>query len=142
MKNLSQEWLAAWDFKLVKKALSERSRLLNNAPHRVWPLRFGVPLYPDGRISRLQLKAGLMVYDWLGRNLRSNFQHRYFNEQTFTTHFPALDATLLQGGFTYTDAQTDDARLVLELIAGAMAAGAIAVNYCRVTGLLQQQENF
>jgi len=39
--------------------------LLKLAPHRVWPLRFGVPLYKGSRIGTLQLKAGLTLYDIL-----------------------------------------------------------------------------
>jgi glycerol-3-phosphate dehydrogenase len=39
----------------------------------------------------------------------------------------------LKGGFTYADAQTDDARLVLELVSGAMAQGAVCVNYVKLT---------
>src|SRR3989338_7205817 len=36
-------YLESLDFKLVKKALAERQMLLAMAPHRVWPLRFGLP---------------------------------------------------------------------------------------------------
>jgi hypothetical protein len=43
----------------------------------------------------------------------------------------------LKGGFTYADAQTDDARLVLELVSGAVAAGAMCVNYCKLTGITE-----
>ena len=42
-------YLESFDFKLVKKALAERQMLLAMAPHRVWPLRFGVPIYQDSR---------------------------------------------------------------------------------------------
>ncbi|MDO8414120.1 MAG: glycerol-3-phosphate dehydrogenase/oxidase [Gallionellaceae bacterium] len=132
-------YLETWDFKLVKKALVERSRLLSNAPHRVWPLRFGIPLYPESRIGHLQLKAGLMLYDFLGGNLRSALRHNHFGRKTFSLYFPALDEAMLQGGFTYTDAQTDDARLVLELIAGAMAAGAVCVNYCQLKSSVEKR---
>src|SRR3989338_2190350 len=51
-------YLESYDFKLVKKALSERQRLLEIAPHRVWPLRFGVPVYSDSRVGTFQMKAG------------------------------------------------------------------------------------
>ena len=132
-------YLESYDFKLVKKALRERQLLLRIAPHRVWPLRFGVPVYTEGRISRLQLKLGLLIYDFLASNLSSSIisplgkmAHHYFSRQAFARRFPALDTTGLKGGFSYSDAQTDDARLVLELIDGAIAAGAVCVNYCRL----------
>ena len=44
-------YLESYDFKLVKKALRERRLLLKNAPHRIWPLRFGVPVYQNSRVG-------------------------------------------------------------------------------------------
>jgi glycerol-3-phosphate dehydrogenase len=130
-------YLETYDFKLVRKAILERQRLLELAPHRVWPLRFGVPIYKDSRIGILQLKAGLVLYDLLAGFPGHDIAHRYFDRAAFTGRFPALDSDDLKGGFTYGDAQTDDARLVLELIAGALDAGAVCVNYCRLTGLIE-----
>src|SRR4030065_2540132 len=60
-------YLESLDFKLVRKALAERQMLLSMAPHRVWPLRFGVPIYTDSRIGALRLKAGLTLYHFLAR---------------------------------------------------------------------------
>jgi len=130
-------YLETWDFKLVRKAIQERQRLLELAPHRVWPLRFGVPIYQDSRIGTLQLKAGLTLYDFLAGFPGADIAHRHFDRDAFAKRFPALVSNGLKGGYTYGDAQTDDARLVLELIAGAMASGAICVNYCRLTGLIE-----
>src|SRR5881397_1401810 len=36
-------YLEHGDFALVREALRERRRLLHNAPHLVWPLRFIIP---------------------------------------------------------------------------------------------------
>jgi glycerol-3-phosphate dehydrogenase len=130
-------YLETYDFKLVRKAILERQRLLELAPHRVWPLRFGVPVYKDSRIGSLRLKAGLMLYDLLACFPDRDIAHRHFDHAAFAERFPVLDSDGLKGGFTYGDAQTDDARLVLELIAGAMAAGAVCVNYCKLTGLME-----
>jgi len=130
-------YLETFDFKLVKKALRERQMLLQIAPHRVWTLRFGIPVYADSRVGRLQFKIGLMIYDFLASSPTRKRLHHYFNRQEFSQRFLMLDTTGLKGGFTYSDAQTDDARLVLELIDGAMNAGAVAVNYCRLTRLTE-----
>lgn len=132
-------YLESFDFRLVKKALAERQMLLQTAPHRVWPLRFGVPVYADSRIGRLQLKLGLMLYDFLAASPLRNMAHQYFNRLVFSRHFSSLDTTGLKGGFTYGDAQTDDARLVLELIAGAMNAGAVCVSYCKLENLTEHK---
>lgn len=136
-------YLETYDLKLVKKALTERQMLLSTAPHRVWPLRFGVPVYANSRIGSLQLKAGLTLYDLLAgcslKKVSPALAHRHHNRKAFAEHFPALDTTGLKSGYTYGDAQTDDARLVLELIAGAMEAGAACVNYCKLTDLIETE---
>lgn len=128
-------YLESYDFKLVKKALMERSMLLQAAPHRVWPLRFGVPVYADSRIGSLRLKLGLILYDFLAGRTNPIMRHCHFSRKRFAALFPMINSATLKRGFTYPDAQTDDARLVLELIAGAMAAGAVCVNYCKVTDI-------
>ena len=130
-------YLESFDFKLVKKALMERQMLLAMAPHRVWPLRFGVPVYADSRIGTLQLRAGLSMYDLLADNPGPDMAYHHFDQKSFAARFPFLGSEGLKGGFTYGDAQTDDARLVLELISGAMHAGAVCVNYCKLTGLIE-----
>ena len=130
-------YLETYDFALISKSLKERARLLRTAPHRVWPLRFGVPVYAQQRINRLQLKLGLSVYDHLAGDLNPELRHRYWNSGEFGARYSILHEARLRGGFTYTDAQTDDARLVLELIAGAQDAGACCVNYCRLSGVLE-----
>jgi glycerol-3-phosphate dehydrogenase len=131
-------YLETYDFKLVRKAILERQRLLELAPHRVWPLRFGVPVFKDSRVGTFKLKAGLMLYDFLAGFPGHDIAHRHFDRAAFAERFPVLDSDGLKGGYTYADAQTDDARLVLELIAGAMEAGAVCVNYCKLTTLLEE----
>ena len=130
-------YLESLDFKLVKKALAERQMLLAMAPHRVWPLRFGLPVYADSRVGTFQMKTGLFMYDSLADNLSADMAHHHFDSQAFAGRFPFLGSNGLKGGFTYADAQTDDARLVLELISGALAAGAVCVNYCKLTGMTE-----
>ncbi len=130
-------YLETYDFKLVSKSLKERTMLLHTAPHRVWPLRFGIPVYSQQRMNRLQLKLGLTLYDFLAGDTDPHMRHHYFNPQQFTEHFSLLNPHALKGGFTYADAQTDDARLVLELIAGALDAGASCINYCKLVQLLE-----
>src|SRR3990167_7889068 len=73
-------YLESLDFKLVKKALAERQMLLSVAPHRVWPLRFGLPVYADSRVGTFQLRTGLSMYDFLAENLSSSMVHRRFDK--------------------------------------------------------------
>lgn len=124
-------YLETYDFKLVRKALAERNMLLACAPHRVWPLRFGVPIYRNSRVGFWRMKAGLMLYDALANFPQKILAHRSFNQVQFAAQFSCLKTTQLSSGFSYGDAQTDDARLVFELIAGAQALGAVCLNYCQ-----------
>ncbi|PTN12774.1 glycerol-3-phosphate dehydrogenase/oxidase [Nitrosomonas aestuarii] len=132
-------YLEQFEFKLVRKTLSEREMLMKVAPHRVWPLRFGVPVYAQSRVGLLRMKLGLMLYDFLAVGQQAAKRHRFFNRLHFAERFPWLNNQSLKGGFTYADAQTDDARLVLELVSGAMKAGAVCVNYCRLTSLQESE---
>ncbi len=130
-------YLETFDFKLVKKSLAERQMLLHAAPHRVWPLRFGVPVFKNNRLGSLRLKIGLALYDFLAGKLTRQQRHQQHAKHAFHDLFPYLATAELTAGFTYFDAQTDDARFVLEIIAGAYAAGAACLNYCAVTELLE-----
>lgn len=131
-------YLETMDFGVVKKSLAERQLLIEAAPYRVWPLRFGVPVNQHSRIGSLRLKIGLSLYDFLAGTYHSNQTHAHFNAQKFSHRFPCLDSTHLNGGFTYLDAQTDDARLVMEIIDGACSAGASCLNYCEVSEVLEE----
>src|ERR1017187_5850431 len=71
-------YLETYNFRLVRKALRERQMLLEAAPHRVWPLHFGVPVYADSRIGTVQLMAGLTLYDFLAGGLNKDMSHRHF----------------------------------------------------------------
>lgn len=130
-------YLESFDFKLVRKTLAERQMLLEAATHRVWPLHFSIPVYQDSRIGSLRLAIGLTLYDLLAGATTNRQQFHRYSHGDFVKRFPFLNPVGLLAGYTYFDAQTDDARLVLELIAGAQMSGAVCVNYCKVSGLLE-----
>jgi glycerol-3-phosphate dehydrogenase len=121
-------YLERGDFGLVYEALHERRRLLRNAPHLVWPLPFVVPLYRGARVPGWKMRLGLLLYDLLaGRgNLRRS---RPCPLPRLTAAFPGLARAGLAGGIAYADAQMDDARLGLEVVATAAHEGAVVANY-------------
>ena len=125
---------------LVSKALRERARLLRLGPHRVWPLQFLLPVFGDSRVPRAGLLAGLTLYDRLAGSRPGVPGHRSFARDELRHLAPWLESTDMRGGFTYSDAGTDDARLTLELVDGAMQAGALAVNHVAVTELLRSSD--
>ena len=57
-------YLEHYEFSLVRKALIERKKLLNIAPHIIWPLDFILPHQKHLRPAWL-IRAGLALYDFL-----------------------------------------------------------------------------
>jgi glycerol-3-phosphate dehydrogenase len=125
---------------LVAKALRERARLLRLAPHRVWPLRFLLPVYGDSRASRAALQVGLTLYDLLAGGRQALPSHRQLASDDLQRIAGWLEPQDLRGGFVYGDGGTDDARLTLELVDGALTAGAVAVNHARMLSLLRRRD--
>lgn len=117
------------------ESVRERERLMREAPGLVRPLGFLMAVYAEHRERRASYAAGLTVYDALARKRL----HRYHDASAFGMLVPHLRREGLIGGFSYVDAQTDDARLTLRVLQDARAAGADVVNYVRVTGLAQRR---
>ncbi len=125
-------------FGLVRKALIERRRLLRLAPHRVRPLRFLLPVFADARVSSWRLRLGLTLYDLLAGRHAGTPRHARFDAERIGTLAPFLAASELRAGFAYHDAVHDDARTTLEIVAGALAAGAVAVNHAAAVTLSER----
>jgi len=102
----------------VRRALVERDRQLRCAPHLVRPLRFVIPLHPEGRPVWL-LRLGLTVYDRLGAGPpASETLDLSHHEAGFCLQRPYGSA------FEFSDAVADDARLVVLNAVDAAARGA------------------
>jgi glycerol-3-phosphate dehydrogenase len=120
--------------RLVFESSAERRRLLRLAPHLVQPLAFTWPVYEGARISGWKLAAGLALYDVLAL-FRNVGRHRRLRPADVVGCEPALRRDGLRGGARYYDAATDDARLTLANALGALAAGAVVVNYAEVRSI-------
>jgi len=101
-------YLEQWHFKLVRKALQEREVLLASAPHLIRPLRFVMP--HDAHLRPMfEIRAGLFLYDHLAP------RKRLAASKALDLHRHPAGAGLdprFRKGFIYSDAWTDDARLV------------------------------
>ena len=102
-------YLEYHEFRLVRKALMERERLLGIAPHIIWPLEFVLPHSADQRPAWM-IRAGLFLYDHLAKRKRLPAS----SAVTFGPH-PAAAILKPQNrrGFTYVDCWVDDSRLVV-----------------------------
>lgn len=130
-------YLEQGDFRLVFEASRERMILHRLAPHLVRPLPFLFPFYEETGRSPWTIRAGLFLYDLIA--LYRNFHpHRMLSTEEITRLEPGLSSDGLRGGALFYDAQMDDARLCLEVILSARAAGATVLNYTPVEGLLRK----
>lgn len=126
-------YLARGDLPMVAEGVRERDRLRRLAPHLVVPLPFTLAT-PTLR-TRVELKAGLTLYDALalGRNLHG---HGRLALDDLLDHVPALSTGVRRGGYRYFDAQTDDARLTLQVAQTARRYGALVLPHTAATELL------
>jgi glycerol-3-phosphate dehydrogenase len=118
---------------LVFESVSERARLADLARHIVRPLPFVFPVFRRQGRRLWMVDSGLWLYDALAlfRNFRT---HETLSPRGVTDHLPGIRSSGLTGGVLYYDYQTDDARLVLENIISARAAGATILSYAQMTG--------
>jgi glycerol-3-phosphate dehydrogenase len=115
---------------LTWASVKERERLLKEAPGLVEPLGFLLPVYRDRGLGRWPLETGFTLYDLIARKR----DHRFYDPEAFSMRSPHVNRDMLVGGFKFSDAQVDDARLVLRLIKEAHLSGSRvqALNYVAV----------
>jgi glycerol-3-phosphate dehydrogenase len=117
---------------LTRDSVRERQNLLDEAPGLVEPQPFAFADYQGRKPGRWLFAAGLALYDMMaGKHSR-----HYYPQDEFLMLAPHIGRNGLKGGLCYTDAKTDDARLVLRVLQEATAAGGVAVNYMAATSLL------
>jgi glycerol-3-phosphate dehydrogenase len=126
-------YLAQGHVRLTRSAVTERERLLRDAPGLVTPLDFLFPMYEGDRLKRLEYGAALAAYDALaGRHPR-----HAISAPDFALLAPGMHPLELTGGLRYREAHTDDARLTFRVLREAVGRGARALNYAPVTSLLR-----
>lgn len=127
-------YLAQGNIKLVMEALRERGYLLKNAPHLTAKLAFVVPAY--SLWDKMFYGIGLKLYDVMSGRLGIG-KTRLLSRKKVLAQLPGISGKNLQGGILYYDGQFDDARLAIELATTAAKHGATLLNYCKVTGLVK-----
>src|SRR5690242_14357456 len=122
------------EYHVLVRALHERVRMIENAPHLTRKLEFLVPSYHWIDVAYLDI--GLKIYDWLagpGRISPSKFLSR---EETLE-RMPELNPKGLVGSVAYADGQFDDARYNITLVQTFAMAGGNTLNYAKVTDFLR-----
>lgn len=120
------------EYRVVIRALHERARMLENAPHLTRKLEFLVPSY--GWLNVAYIDIGLKIYDWLAGSARISAS-KFVNREETLRLMPGLKQDGLIGSVEYSDGQFDDARYNLALVETFDRNGGFALNHARVTSL-------
>jgi len=127
-------YLEEFHFALVRKALQEREVLLAAAPHIMRPLHFIMPHDSHLRPAWM-IRAGLFLYDHLAKRAHLGASAAV-DLRSHVAGEPLKEG--YRRGFTYSDGQTDDARLVVLNALDAQARGAVILTRTRCERLTAQ----
>lgn len=126
-------YLKEGQFALTRESVHEREHLLRQAAGLVEPQSFAFGDYVGRKPGKRAFLIGLAIYD----RMAGQKSRHYYGREEFAALAPSVAADGLQGGMVYTDAKTDDARLVLRVLQEARAHRGVAVNYVAVESLLR-----
>ena len=148
-------YLPQFQFQLVAEGLREQEVLARIADYLFESLEFVVPVFAHigladapawaakGRRASLALRAGLVLYDLLGGFDRPGSRHRRISVEELQQDIPNLRTEGLRSGFVYSDAQTDDARLVIAIARTAVDRfGAVAVTRARASAVNSVRDGY
>jgi glycerol-3-phosphate dehydrogenase len=122
------------EYHVLVRALHERVRMMENAPHLTRRLEFLVPSYHWIDVAYLDI--GLKIYDWLSGPGRIS-PSKYLSREETLARMPELNQDGLVGAVAYADGQFDDARYNIALVETFVRAGGNALNYAKVTNLVR-----
>jgi glycerol-3-phosphate dehydrogenase len=128
-------YLAQCYFRVTYESCAERAILQRLAPHLVKSLSFLVPSYRWRHAA--QLATGLWLYDIVSKLQNTRF-HKRVSTKEAKSLAPLLETRGLLFGYIYYDCQTNDARLVMEVLKSAASYGATVANYLEVADLIKE----
>lgn len=125
-------YLGQGDYTLTRHSLLERERLLKEAPGLVERMGYYFTLRQQKSPPAWAVKILLWLYD----RIAGISDHRRIPLPALRRKFPGIATEGLKDCFYYTDAVTDDARLVMRTLQEAVDDGGTAINYARAEKLL------
>lgn len=120
-------YIAQGDIQLTKEALHEREQMLKDVPGLVDRTEFVFPLRRGRFPGRFALTVLLKVYDLLAGVNDCDF----VKNDELAKKVPGIDEANTKGAVSYTDAVTDDSRLVMRVIQEGKDYGGVALNYVK-----------
>ncbi len=133
-------YLARFDAGLALEAARERNHLLERHPGLVRPLTFFLPvLRGDAPGTELRVRALLGAYRLLAPSEPGGMPRRLGGRGLPAPFAPGTTPDV-RSVHQFLDARTDDAGLVLRVLAEGVGAGGVARNYTRALGLIRRPD--
>jgi len=131
-------YLAMGDVALVRETALERKVIHRLAPHLAEPRWVVVPT--RSRTGLMKMRAGITTYEKLGAVADADL-HRNWSRDDLETEEPILNRSRFAHACVYREYVTEDARLVLANLRGAVAAGAAVLNHAPVDAILGENHS-
>ena len=129
-------YIAAGDIKTTMHSVSERERLMNEAPGLVDQMSYLMAHYKGGFPGPFVFNSLLCIYDFFaGKKYR-----KFYKPEEFEFLSPLINNHELIGGTQFADAVTDDSRLVIRVLREAQENGADVINYVGVKSLIKEND--
>lgn len=129
-------YIASGDYKTTLQSVRERERLLNEASGLVNEMHYIMPHYKGKFPPPWIFNTLLRAYD----KIAGRRYFKYFKKDAFLPINPGIKLDKLLGASQFSDAVTDDSRLVMRVLDEAVQDGASAINYLKAESLLKNEQ--
>lgn len=129
-------YIASGDYKTTLLSVRERERMLSEAGGLVNEMHFVMPHYKGKFPPPWIFNTLLRVYD----KLAGKRYFTYFKKDAFLRLNPHIKQNNFLGASQFSDAVTDDSRLVMRVLDEAIHDGAQAINYLKAETLLTNEQ--
>ncbi|PJX27012.1 FAD-dependent oxidoreductase [Psychrobacter sp. L7] len=129
-------YIASGDYKTTLLSVRERERLLDEASGLVNEMHYVMPHYKGKFPPPWIFNTLLRVYD----KIAGKRYFKYFKKDAFLRLNPNIKQDKFLGASQFSDAITDDSRLVMRVLDEAVHDGAQAINYLKAESLLTNEQ--
>lgn len=129
-------YIASGDYKTTLLSVRERERMLGEASGLVNEMHYVMPHYKGKFPPPWIFNTLLRVYD----KIAGKRYFKYFKKDAFLRLNPNIKQDKFLGASQFSDAITDDSRLVMRVLDEAIHDGAQAINYLKAESLLTNEQ--
>ncbi|MGP5407558.1 glycerol-3-phosphate dehydrogenase/oxidase [Psychrobacter celer] len=129
-------YIASGDYKTTLLSVRERERMLSEADGLVNEMHYVMPHYKGKFPPPWIFNTLLRVYD----RIAGKRYFKYFKKDAFLRLNPNIKQDKFLGASQFSDAITDDSRLVMRVLDEAIHDGAHAINYLKAESLITNEQ--